>query len=181
MQTTLEIPPQLFERLQKLAIPLVDTLVTVIERLADHYEATASIPVKEMSSTPSNGVRKFDPIKPPNLLHTQVAGTFGDVPFRKWSELVHIAHIEAFKQAGSFEALRTATSSQIRKGEHDDSGFRYIPDIGISVQGVDAPHAWNYSLRLAQYTKKPIKASVTWRNKEKAAFPGESAVIEWQP
>jgi hypothetical protein len=182
MHTTLEIPPHLFERLQKLAIPLVDTLATVVERLADHYEATASTPPSGISANSLNGFKKFDPVKPPDLLHTRVEGTFSSVHFRKWNELVRVAHVEAFKKAGSFEALRTATSSQIRKGNHDgDSGFHYIPEIDISVQGVDSRHAWTYALRLAQYIKKPLRASITWRNNEKAAYPGESGVLEWQP
>lgn len=59
--------------------------------------------------------------------------------------------------------------------------FHYIPEIGISVQGVDARHAWTYALCLAKFTRTPIKVTVTWRNKEKSAFPGESGIIEWQP
>lgn len=35
----IEIPDSLFTRLQKLAVPLVDTPVTVIERLLSSYEA----------------------------------------------------------------------------------------------------------------------------------------------
>ena len=182
MQTTLEISPHLFERLQKLAIPLVDTPATVIERLADHYEATAGTPTNGTPAVSPNGVRRFDPVKPPDLLHTRVEGTFGGVHFRKWNELVRLAHLEAFQKSGNFEALRTATSSQIRKGNHDgDSGFRYLPEIDVSVQGVDSRHAWTYALRLAQYTRKPLRVSIAWRNNDKAAFPGETGLMEWLP
>ncbi len=38
---TLEIPDALFLRLQKLAVPLVDTKVTLLERLVDFYETKA--------------------------------------------------------------------------------------------------------------------------------------------
>jgi len=185
MSTTLELPDALFKRLQKFAIPLVDTLPTVIERLADHYEATSSAlpqPAKTQAQSAYDNLRKFDPLTPPDLLHTRVEGTFGTRPFRKWNELVRLAHIEAFEKAGSFEELRAATHSQIRKGNHDgDSGFHFIPEIGISVQGVDAKHAWSYALRLAQYTGKPLRLTVQWRNNEKAAFPGESGKMEWIP
>lgn len=183
MNTTLEIPPALFERLQKHAIPLVDTPVTVIERLTDHYEATTkSLGASVTPANPPSGLKSFNSLNPPDLLHTRVEGTFGDSHFRKWNELVRLAHVLAFKKAGSFDALRKATQSQIRNGNHDgDSGFHYIPEIDISVQGVDARHAWTYALRLAQFTNLPICATVTWRNNEKAASPGESGVIEWAP
>jgi hypothetical protein len=183
MSTTLEIPSALFERLQKFAIPLVDTPISVIEKLADHYEATTKSSVaNESQAIPSSGLKSFNPLDPPDLLHTRVEGTLGDLHFRKWNELVRLAHVLGFKKAGSFEALRSATQSQIRNGNHNgDRGFHHIPEIGISVQGVDARHAWTYALCLAKFTGIPIRATVTWRNNEKAAFPGESGVIEWAP
>jgi len=179
---TLEIPPQLFARLQKHAIPLVDTPISVIERWADHYEATAGSTGSKSPSSLVEAGRSFDPLSPPDLLHTRVEGRLGHIPFRKWNELVRLAHVEAFKAAGSFEALKVASHSQIRKGNHEgDSGFHYVPEIGISVQGVDARHAWTYALRLAQYLKKPLRVQVTWRNNPKAAYPGETATLEWRP
>ncbi|MEO5914088.1 MAG: hypothetical protein ABIS50_07640 [Luteolibacter sp.] len=181
--TTLEIPDSLFQRLQKHAIPLVDTPLSVIERWADHFEAT--LPAPPTKTEPTNGIapsstNRFDPLNPPDLLHTRVEGSFGARHFRKWNELVRLAHVEAFAKAGSFEALRAATHSQIRRGNHDgDSGYSYIPEIDISVQGVDAKHAWTYALRLAQYVKVPLRVSIHWRNNEKAAFPGETGILEW--
>lgn len=186
MTVSLDIPSELFQRLQKFAVPLVDTLPSVIEKLADHYErsvgngaladkAPAPGPVKD-------GIRKFDPLSPPDLLHTRVSGSFGAVRFRKWNELVRLAHVEAFKKAGTFEALRSATHAQIRKGNHDgDSGFHFVPEIGVSVQGVDAKHAWTYALRLAQYAEQPLRVTVDWRNNAKAAYPGETGLLEWLP
>lgn len=183
MNTTLEIPDRLFQRLQKFAIPLVDTPISVIERLVDHFEATTPTPTPLTPATTQNpDFKSFDPLAPPDLLHTRVEGAFGSKRFRKWNELVRLAHIEAFEKAGSFEALRDATHSQIREGNHDgDSGFHYLPEVGISVQGVDARHAWTYALRLAQYLKAPLRVNIHWRNNKKAAFPGESGTIKWTP
>jgi hypothetical protein len=183
MNTALEIPPALFERLQKHAIPLVDTPVSVIERLADHYEATTeSLGENLKPRNSASDLKSFNPLNPPDFFHSKIEGTLGDLYFRKWNELVRLAHVLGFKKAGSFDALRKATQSQIRNGDHDGvSGFHFIPEIGISVQGVDARHAWTYALRLAQFSGVPIHATVTWRNNEKAAFPGESGTIEWVP
>src|SRR5262245_22440347 len=38
------IPDHVFQRLQRLGTPLVDTPTSVIQRLLDHYEATAVTP-----------------------------------------------------------------------------------------------------------------------------------------
>lgn len=186
MSIKLEIPESLFTRIQKHAIPFVDlTPVSVIERWADHFEEQPA--QSNGQSAPSFHKaepvgKKFSPLTPPDLMHTRCRGTFGTISFRKWNDLVRIAHIEAFAKAQSFEALRTVTHAQIRKGDQlGDSGYRFVPQIEISVQGVDANHAWLYALRLAQYLKIPLRVSIEWRHNDKAAFPGETGVVEWVP
>src|SRR5205814_8636802 len=117
--------------------------------------------------TISYGARTLDPLRPPDLFHTRVRGTFGSTAFSNWNDLVRIAHVQGFAKAGSFDQLRDVTHAQIRKGSHSDSGYHSLPEIGISVQGVDANHAWTYSLRLAQYLNSPIRAIVEWRHNQK--------------
>lgn len=185
MPVHLEIPDALFERIKRNAIPFVDlTPMSVLERWADHFEKQphAGVPAEPPSNPPITSGKKFDPQSPPDLLHTRCQGTLGAIRFRKWNDLVRIAHTEAFKQARSFEALLSVTHAQIRKGDHSgDSGYHFVPEIGLSIQGVDANHAWLYSLRLAQFLKQPLVAQIEWRHNDKAAHPGESGVIEWRP
>jgi hypothetical protein len=125
--------------------------------------------------------RQFDPQRPPSLLHTRVSGEFGPASFSNWNDLVRIAHVQAFKQARSFEELRKITRAEIKKGSYLDEGYHFVPDIGISVQGADAAHAWEYALRLAIYLKVQLKAEVEWRNNDKAAYPGKRGILAWTP
>ena len=183
------IPEPLFKRLQKYAIPFVDKdPVPVIERLADFYEARhhndkqeAVAAGSEQLSIQTTNARVFAATSPPPLFHTTVRGEFGSQHFSNWNELLRIAHTEAFAKAGSFDGLRRVTRAQIVPGVRSDKGFHYIPKIGLSLQNVDADHAWQHSFRLAQYLAVPIKAVVEWRHNDKAAYPGERAVIEWKP
>lgn len=185
----IEIPEPLLKRLQKHATPFVDTPVSVIERWADFYERHNPPPKsdpkssngKHDSSEMPNGVRQFDPKRPPSLLHTRVRGEFDSTPFSNWNDLVRIAHAHAFKKAGGFEELRKMTRAQIRKGAYSDEGYKFVPEIGVSIQGVDASHAWDYSLRLAIHLKVPVKAEVEWRHNDKAAHPGERGIMVWNP
>jgi hypothetical protein len=189
MSIQLEIPEALFDRIKKNAIPFVDlTPVSVLERWANHFDkaATASpaAPTPEVSVSVSVAPagRTLNPLSPPSLLHTRCRGTFGTVPFRKWNDLVRTAHVQAHAKAGSFESLLTVTHAQLRKGDHSgDSGFHFVPEIALSIQGVDANKAWEYSLRLAQYLKAPLVVNVEWRHKAGAEFPGETALLEWKP
>ena len=188
----IEIPELLLKRLQKYATPFVDTPVNVIERWADFYEqhnhqkADPKADSKTVNSRRTAmdippGVGQFDPKRPPSLFHTRVRGEFAATPFSNWNDLLRIAHIHAFKQAGAFEDLRKMTRAQIRKGAYADEGYRFVPEIGVSIQGVDAGHAWEYALRLAIHLKVPVQAEIEWRHKDKAAHPGERGIMVWTP
>lgn len=185
MSVQIEIPEALFERIKKHAIPFVDlTPVSVIERWANHFENKENqiSEVKSGSGLNAEGGERLNPLSPPDLMHTRCRGTFVSSPFRQWNDLVRIAHVKALQRAGSFEALKDITHAQIRKGDHSgDRGYHYVTEIDISIQGVDANHAWLYSLQLARFLKAPLKVTVEWRLTEKAAFPGEVRVIEWNP
>ena len=188
----IEIPEPLLKRLQNHATPFVDTPVSVIERWADFYEQQnpqSSILKGNSKLTNSkhapteipNDIRQFDPKRPPSLLHTRVRGEFSSTPFSNWNDLVRIAHIHAFKAAGGFEELRKMTRAQVRKGAYSDEGYRFVPEIGVSIQGLDAAHAWEYTLRLAIHLKVSVKAEIEWRHNDKAAHPGERGILAWAP
>ncbi len=185
MDVTLAIPTALFERIKRHAIPFVDlTPVSVIERWADHFEGQVETktPLKIPDSVGVESHRMLNPLSPPSLLHTRCRGAFGETEIRKWNDLVRVAHIQTFEKVKSFDSLRTITYAQVRNGDHEgDSGFHFIPQGGFSLQGVDANHAWEYALRLAQYLRVALRVVVAWRNNEKAAFPGQSGVLEWRP
>jgi hypothetical protein len=184
MSITLEIPEPLYKRMQKHAVPFVDTPLSVIERWADHFERTANgsaPPLVADEATIKYGAKKLDPVHPPDLFHTRARGTFGIVPFSNWNDLVRIAHTAAFKKAGSFDQLRDVTHAQIAKGERSDSGYKFVDEIGVSIQGVDANHAWQHALRLAKYLRQPLRAIVEWRHNPKAAHPGDLGILEFVP
>jgi hypothetical protein len=178
------LPEALFKRLKLAADPFVETTpAAVIEKLLNWYESKPALAGEQASAslaaTVDADTTEFDPVRPPDLFHTRARGVFGNTSFSNWNDLVRTAHIEAFKKAGTFEALKAVTHAQVRKGEHGDSGYRYLPEIGVSVQGVDSNHAWSYSLRLAQYLKVPIWVFVEWRHNDNAAYPGKQGSLKW--
>jgi hypothetical protein len=185
MPMKLDLPDPLYTRLHKYSVFANLPVPSLIERWADYFEAKAnnrnSAPAVAETPAAAYEAKRLDPLRPPDLFHTRARGTFGSAAFSNWNDLVRTAHIHAFAKAGSFEELRKVTHAQIRKGSHSDSGYHALPDIGISVQGVDANHAWTYSLQLAKYLGTPIRAFIEWRHNEKAAYPGEQGILEWNP
>jgi hypothetical protein len=190
--TTLEIPESLFKRLQKLAVPLVDTHVTVLERIINEYESqnqnnrppiAAGTPGRPVVDS---GVPEFSPDAPPDLRHADVRmARFAGRKAFGWNKLVHEAHMEAMSRLGSVEALRNATRSNfiIGRASSDDTkkGFRHVPAINISIQNVDAAHAWSNTLRLARHLNVEVTVEFEWKQKSDAVHPGGKGRLTWKP
>jgi hypothetical protein len=188
MSIPIEIPESLFDRIQKQAVPFVDlTPAAVIEKWADFYEASSGSvgPVPAQIPEPAPPVvegKRYNPMSPPELFHTRVNGQLAGKPFKKWNDLVRLAHVMAFAKARTLEELRSNTRANIQSGNlAGKDGFHFVPELDASIQGLDANKAWECSFRLAKYAELPISAQFAWRDNPKAAFPGETGVLEWFP
>jgi len=212
--TTLEIPESLFKRLQEHAEPLVDTHVTVLERILNEYESRRNanlhsngasadeLPKATDASTdraaartdhkratiadPDSDVLTFNPDTPPDLRHAdvRVARFAGRTAFG-WNRLVHEAHLEAMSKLGTIEAMRNATKSNFMVGrassEETKRGYRHVPGMNISIQNVDAAHAWSNVLRLARHLRVEVEVVFEWKQKPDSAYPGRKGRLAWKP
>ncbi len=175
------IPDPVFERLQAIATPFVDTPATVIERLLEFYEHHQVTPSPQRPVTRVDG-RPFDPETPPDLLYTRIlSAEFGGHPASNWNELMVVAHRVAMARLKSVDALRSATLANVVTGRRADSGFHFQQDMNVSIQNVDANHAWRNSLHLARRLGTTIRVALEWRSKKGAARPGEQGTLEWTP
>ena len=64
------------------------------------------------------------------------------------------------------------------KVEHyEEEGFKYHPDLGISVQGQSASDAWKEVDRLATKWRIPVTVEFGWRQNPKAQYPGRTGIL----
>jgi hypothetical protein len=186
MSPTITVSDETFSMLQALAKPFVDTPESVIATLA---EAELERRGQARNGDPAGAVRNkeivpLSPDAPDDLTHTRLlsAKIDGQPLHRpKWNGVLDHMHILARERMGSFEALRRVSGANLREGKYEESGYRYLPDADLSIQGVDANLAWDHSLRLARALKVPIQLRIEWRDKEGAAHPGKEALLEWTP
>lgn len=178
MSPSVDLSPATFSRLQTHAVPLVDTIESVITRLLDAYEAKSGIPTASPDNAGANTTaRQFNPNTPPDLTHTKVlAIEFDGKPLARgeanWNGLLNAAIREARAKAKSSADLRKLVIVNFVEGQKSDEGYRFLPDIGLSVQGQDANGAWRGACHVAQRLGLKLKATFLWRDKEGAAFPG---------
>lgn len=180
MPPSVELSPTTFSRLQNHAVPLVDTIETVINRFIDFYEKQAN-----NASQPSSGKEKakvFNPSTPPDLTHTKVLGVMvnGEALGHgqdNWNGLLNAVVRRASAQAKSADAFKKLMAVNFVEGQKTDEGYRYLSDLGISIQGQDANGAWRGVAHMAQKLGLPVSVTFAWREKVGAAFPGVTGAL----
>ena len=105
----------------------------------------------------------------------QVAGMKLQNP--TWGAILH-AMISQIKAKGfEGEKLVSALNVPAKAIKFEDDGYRYRPDLCISVQGQSAVEAWKEVDRLAKKWRIPVVVEFTWRQNPKAQHPGKNGVL----
>lgn len=130
----------------------------------------------EISS--NEAAMKFD--KAPGLSFTRLTGAkVGGVPPKKmnWNHLL-LAMIAALKAKG-LSASRLVSELQVpsKEANYSNEGFKYYPELGISVQGQAAQDAWKEIERIATKWAIPVEAEFQWRQHAKAQHPGRPGLL----
>jgi hypothetical protein len=109
------------------------------------------------------------------LIYGKIDGT--PITTANWVRLL-IEMIAAVKAKG-LAGDRLVAELQVPAKTHSfsDDGFRYYPDLGISVQGLSAQAIWKEVERLAKKWKISVEAQFQWRQNDKAQHPGRSGLL----
>ena len=100
---------------------------------------------------------------------------------RNWNSITHAMHKAAIENGKTRDWLLSNTMSRASGAELNTGGFVYLPEAGISVQGMDANTAWRNALHLVQALQMPIEVTFVWHNKDGAAHPGNRGKLFWSP
>ncbi len=180
---SVELSSETFSRLQNHAIPLVDTIETVISRLLDIYEANRNEPAIPAIS-PSvrvnefrTAIRDFSPLAPPELKHSKVgqvilAGKELSHADTNWNKLLAATIREAVARKKNVHEVRQLIIVNSITGRKEDEGYRYLSDVGLSVQGQDANAAWRAALHIAKNIGCDLSVVFTWPENPELAYPG---------
>lgn len=171
-----QISHETFSRLQTHAVPLVDTIETVINRALDALEGRGKPAAK---STKGGG---FDPSAPPSLSFTtvrsaKVAGKTQPANETYWNSVLLSAVKFAAQKGLSPEQIAELVVVNNVIGAKDSNGYKYVKEAGISVQGQDANAAWKAIYHLATNVRLDIEISFVWQSNPKAAFPGQTGKL----
>jgi hypothetical protein len=62
-------------------------------------------------------------------------------------------------------------------GLKTDQGYRYLADLGLSVQGLDSQDAWRCIAHVARALNIKVEIYFFWRDNPGAYLPGQSATL----
>lgn len=174
MSPQVSISASTFARLQRCAEPLVDDIESVINKLIDNFEKKLDSPTP-MPTTKGYGVSSPPDLAWAKLLSADINGQ----PLKKvdWNALlIAMVELAATKAAPGEEIAELIIANRV-VGEKTDSGYRYVPAAGVSVQGTDSNGCWKAVAHIANKLNVPVKVSFRWYDNEKAAKPNETGYL----
>ena len=173
-----------FQRLQSSAVPLVDTTASVITKILDYFEQgkqdTAKLPTEQKAGK----ILEFSASQIPPLTHTKfLAGSFEGIEPEKatWDALYKLALVRTFKRNPDLKELRRLSGANVFKGLKEDEGYRPIPNLDFSYQGVSASDAAACVARCARALGCEAIFEFEWRMKDSAHAPGNRARVRVSP
>lgn len=94
-----------------------------------------------------------------------------------WASILHVMIAQVKAKGFEGEKLVRELGVPSKAASYDDDGYRYFPELGISVQGQSAADAWKEVDRLAKKWRIPVSVEFAWRQNPKAQHPGKLGIL----
>ncbi|MEP0860261.1 MAG: hypothetical protein HRF52_02350 [Ignavibacterium sp.] len=156
----------------------------VFNFLKKFHQVNEVLPGTGPNSTGPTGPRPSGRTKPSGSLgFTRIIECkFGnEFPGNRWANLISSGLKIAVRMGISFSDIQRNTTINLVQGEQHERGFKFVPQAGISYQGMDANKTWENALKLAQLTKQKIYVKFEWTNNPNAQYPGREEILFWEP
>jgi hypothetical protein len=176
----IEISDHLFGRAQALAVPLVDTIDTVLERaitcLEKHGKGAAG------TFAPASDYKEFHPSHPPILTHTKVdsckfQGELLPNQHLYWNHIMRMALDVAIRKGYTGRRLLELMVVPAVLGTKTDEGFSYFKEAGVSIQGQDSIGAWKQIAHFANALGLQVEVKFHWTDNPKSPHPGQKGMF----
>ena len=122
-----------------------------------------------------------DPFDPPSLKHAKVLRAEVDgreVAKANWTIMRQSVVAIALGQANNnLRRLLEVCPINAVDGIKKDEGYTYYENLGVSIQGQDANHAWQVAAAPARALGVSVKVWFQWRTKPDAAYPGKWSLL----
>ena len=177
----IEISEKSFEYLKSIAEPLVDTTLSVFDRIIKDHRAITALPVSEKAEPVlAIGVGNMPSVKFASVSNSKVAGN--NVTKHGWNytlvELISASILKGISQ----NDVRRALEANIIVGEPNEDevkkGYKYSPNNADFVfQGLDAERACKNIILLSTQFDIPIEIGFRWGPQARSGFANKAAKL----
>lgn len=178
MMPNINISQQTYDALKSLAEPFVDhEPEDVIKRLiaqAQHINTTPHVAVDP------DEAKSFQPDKAPNLAFTRLKSftlngeQLVDKANLWWNPVLFALIAKAAKVLDSEALRKNLTVNWVEGQGQQEKGYKFLPDVGISVQGGDSNNVWRAIYHLSRAIGAEVDVEFFWEDKPKAAHPNQT-------
>jgi hypothetical protein len=95
-----------------------------------------------------------------------------------WASILHVMIAQVKAKGLEGEKLVRELGVPSKTATYDNDGYKYFPELGISVQGQSAADAWKEVERLAKKWQVPVSVEFFWRQNPKAQHPGKTGILQ---
>jgi hypothetical protein len=155
-----------------------DTIDRLVREAMDQLGMERDEEPDTVAETTGDGAMEFDVA--PGLAFTKpLAASVNGKSLHgpRWSALL-LTMIGQLKAKGlDGEKLVRELGVPAKPERYEEEGFKYHPDLGISVQGQSAADVWKEVNRIAKKWRIPVTVEFWWRQNPKAQYPGKTGVL----
>lgn len=155
-----------------------DTIDHIVRKAMEQLGMERDDEPNEVTTKTSDGAMQFDTA--PGLTFTKpLAASINGKSLHnpRWSAIL-LAMIGQVKAKGfEGEKLVRELALPAKAARYEEEGFKYHPNLGISVQGQSAADCWKEVDRLAKKWRIPVTVEFWWRQNPKAQYPGKTGVL----
>jgi hypothetical protein len=133
---------------------------------------------EQVATTTSDGAMQFN--SAPGLAFTKPLAASIDgkaLHSPRWSAILLTMITQVKAKGFEGEKLVRELAIPAKAEQYEEEGFKYHPDLGISVQGQSASDCWKEVDRLAKKWRIPVSVEFRWRQNPKAQHPGRTGVL----
>jgi hypothetical protein len=155
-----------------------DTIDRIVQEAMDQLGIERDKEPEDTITITNEGAMEFD--SAPGLSFTKpLSASVGGkrILNPRWSSILISMITEVMTKGYEGKKLVSQLQVPARAERYEDDGFKYYPDLGISVQGQSASDAWKEIDRLANAFGVRVKVEFWWRRNPKAQFPGKTGIL----
>ena len=178
----IEISQNAFDYLKQKAEPLVDSSVTVLDRIIEEHKA---------SHTPNSNLGtsmdlQFGIADMPSVKYTQItSASVGNEAIikKQWNHILSTLISKCIDAGNNTNIVISTLEANTINGapNHDESkkGYRFVEKANSSFQGLEANRALKNIALLCQKFQIPVEISIFWPDNGATIHPNKNAKIKF--